>query len=157
MKRILLCTLFVGGCTLFTGPDDACESRLGVSVCVNTVEIAPGRWMHATISNQTSETKLMDTCAPQVAGRQDERAEFLESFVPARRCGFGVTIQEVLDKAIPIPPGGSTVDSFLITVGAPQGQYRRSYWFLLPDGSLEYPTPFASPVFDVFPSADPPR
>ena len=147
--------VFLAGCSLITGSDGGCEERAGISVCITFSEAPPGSVLHATVRNDTGEPQLLDLCSPQTAGRSDERTPFREIYRPERQCGGDVTTEEILATAVVIAAGGSVTDSFGITGGARQGQYRRSYWFLLPDGSLADPEPYVSPVFDIFPSADP--
>jgi hypothetical protein len=79
---------------------------------------------------------------------------FETPYSPARRCGFGAGLPEVLEHMVLIEPGETLRDSASISSGAPQSQYRVHLWLLDENGLPETGNPIASNVFDVYPGAD---
>lgn len=128
---------------------DRCDE---MRVLTDRSEYRPGSVVAFTITNRTSSVLRYDWCSVSLASRGSTDG-FEVRYTPARRCGFGADIQDVIDHMVLIDPGASLRDSLTINSGANQSQYRLHIWLVDETGAPEAGNPVASNIFDVFPAA----
>lgn len=121
-------------------------------VITDRPEYRPGRVVAFTITNRTSAVLRYDWCSVGLASRAFS-GEFEVLYSPARRCGLGAGLAEVLEHMVLIQPGESRRDSVSLSGAANQSQYRVHIWLLDDNGVPEGGNPVASNTFDVFPGA----
>lgn len=129
---------------------DRCDE---MRVLTDRPEYAPGSVIAFTVANRTTSVLRYDWCSVSLASRGIGDG-FEVNYSPARRCGFGATIQDVLDRMVVLQPGGSVRDSVTLTGGANQSQYRLHVWLIDDAGQPEPGNPVTSNIFDVFPGAN---
>ena len=134
--------------------DASCERCDEVRVRTSRGEYRNNGVVEFAITNRTSTEMRYDWCSVQLAGRTNSDAPFNAVYSPARRCGFGAGVAEVVAHMRLIAPGATLVDSQKVSGAALQGQYRLHLWFLDETGLPEAGNPIVSNTFDVFPAAE---
>ena len=129
---------------------DRCDE---MRVVTDRAEYRPGSVIAFTLTNRTTTALRYDWCSVAIASRGNSD-EFEANYSPARRCGFGAGLSDVLEHMVVIPPGETLRDSASVSSGAAQSQYRIQLWLLDENGLPENGNPVVSNIFDVFPGAD---
>ncbi len=145
--------LALAACSDGFGPSSTCQVRLGIEVCVDREEYAPGATVNFTVANRGSQSVFIDACSYQVSGRSREVLPFEWDYDPTRGCGPEATIEDVVAMMRSLDPGASLTGGVLITPGAFQGFYRVGVWQVDAAGALVDDDPFTSNDFNVLPSA----
>jgi hypothetical protein len=129
---------------------DRCDE---MRVLTDRPEYRPGSTIAFTISNRTTDVLRYDWCAVGLSSRGNGDDFPRSTYSPARRCGIGAGLEEVLDRMVLIQPGESLRDSVTVSSGASQSVYRITVWLLDETGVPEAGNPVVSNTFDVFPAA----
>lgn len=129
---------------------DRCDE---LRVVTDREEYRPGSTIAFTITNRTPSVLRYDWCSVGVASRGNGDDFPPAAYSPARRCGFGADVQDVLDHMVLIQPGEILRDSVTISSGANQSLYRITIWLLDETGVPQEGNPVVSNTFDVFPAA----
>ena len=145
--------LGLAACSDGFGPASTCQVRLGIEVCADREEYAPGATVNFTVVNRGTQSVLIDVCSYQVSGRSREALPFEWDYDPTRGCGPGATIEDVVAMARALDPGASLTGTVVITPGSFQGFYRVGVWQVDAPGTLVDDDPFTSNDFRVLPSA----
>ena len=140
------------GCSSDGITEPKCERCDEMRVVTDRPEYRPGSVVAFTLTNRTTADLRYDWCSVAVASRGS--SDFETNYSPARRCGFGAGLSEVLEHMVVLAPGETLRDSATISSGAAQSQYRIQLWLLDENGLPETGNPVASNIFDVYPGAD---
>ena len=153
--RLIIVTALVAlaGCSSDSITEPECDRCDEMRVVTDRPEYRPGSVIAFTLTNRTTAVLRYDWCSVAFASKGSSE-EFQTPYSPARRCGFGAGLPDVLEHMVLIPPGETLRDSATISSGAVQSQYRIHLWLLDENGLPETGNPIASNVFDVFPGAD---
>ena len=133
------------------GDSPRCESGGQIEVCIPVERARPGTDLQVTVVNGRSTAVVLDLCAMRARMGESPSDEFVGPFDPTLRCGRGASDEDVLLRAVTIPPGSSHVESMGLSPILPQGWYRVNVYLLQEDTAV--PTsdsPFLGPVFDVY-------
>jgi hypothetical protein len=130
-----------------------CERCDEMQVLTDRPEYRPGSTIAFTISNRTTDVLRYDWCSVGLASRGNGDDFPPANYSPARRCGIGAGVQEVVDHMVLIQPGESLRDSVTISGAANQSLYRITIWLLDENGIPQAGNPVVSNTFDVFPAA----
>ena len=130
-----------------------CERCDEMQVLTDRPEYRPGSTIAFTISNRTADVLRYDWCSVGIASRGNGDDFPPATYSPARRCGIGADIQDVLDHLVLIQPGESLRDSVTISGAANQSLYRITIWLLDETGTPQAGNPVVSNTFDVYPGA----
>ena len=154
--RLLLMTVLglPFSCASAVAPTAPCAARDAISVCIDGQEFRLYSTIRFEIVNGTSEVVFEDTCARHLASRTDSSRPFDIRYKPSRNCGVDPSPELILEHRVRIGPGESIVDSILVGGFAIQGQYRIQVWLADTGGEFLPGVPFASAVFEIFPSAN---
>ena len=145
--------LILTGCSEdITAPK--CERCDEMRVITDRPEYRPGSVIAFTITNRTTDVLRYDWCSVVLASRGSGDDFPPMAYSPTRRCGFGATVQDVLDKMVVIQPGASLRDSVSVSGAANQSVYRVTIWLLDENGFPQQGNPIVSNTFDVYPSAE---
>ena len=153
--RLTVVTALVAlsGCSSDGITEPKCDRCDEMRVITDRPEYRPGSVIAFTVTNRTTSVLRYDWCSVAIASRgSSDETEI--PYSPARRCGFGAGLEQVLEHMVLIPPGEVLRDSTTISSGAAQSQYRLHLWLLDENGLPETGNPIISNTFDVFPSAD---
>lgn len=142
----------LSGCSSDGITEPKCERCDEMRVVTDRPEYRPGSVVVFTLTNRTTSELRYDWCSVAVASRGS--SDFEINYSPARRCGFGAGLAEVLEHMVILAPGETLRDSATISSGATQSQYRIQLWLLDENGLPEAGNPIASNIFDVFPGAE---
>jgi len=142
----------LSGCSSDGITEPKCERCDEMRVVTDRPEYRPGSVVAFTLTNRTTTELRYDWCSVAVASRGS--ADFETNYSPARRCGFGAGLSDVLEHMVLLAPGETLRDSAAISSGAAQSQYRIQLWLLDENGLPETGNPIASNIFDVYPGAD---
>jgi hypothetical protein len=129
----------------------SCDRCDEMRVLTDRAEYRPGTTIAFTITNQTSTVLRYDWCSVGMASKAVD-GKFTLSYSPARRCGFGAGLTEVLENMVVIPPGETLRDS--IIGSSTQSLYRLHIWLLEESGAPEVGNPVVSNTFEMFPGAN---
>ena len=143
----------LSGCSSDGITEPKCDRCDEMRVITDRPEYRPGSTIAFTVTNRTTAVLRYDWCSVAVASRGTSD-DFVTPYSPARRCGFGAGLAEVLEHMVLIAPGETLRDSTAVSSGAAQSQYRIHLWLLDETGLPETGNPIASNVFDVFPGAE---
>jgi hypothetical protein len=131
-----------------------CERCDEMQVITDRPEYRPGSTIAFTISNRTTQLLRYDWCSVGLASRGNGDDFPPATYSPARRCGIGADIDEVLEHLVLIRPGESLRDSVTISGAANQSWYRVMIWLLDENGVPQPGNPVVSNTFDVYPGAN---
>jgi hypothetical protein len=153
--RLTVVTALVAlsGCSSDGITEPECDRCDEMRIITDRPEYRPGSVIAFTLTNRTTTVLRYDWCSVAVASRGSSD-DFETPYSPARRCGFGAGLSEVLEHMVLIPPGETLRDSATISSGAAQSQYRIHLWLLDENGLPELGNPIASNIFDVYPGAE---
>ena len=144
--------LMLAGCSEgITEPK--CERCHEMRVITDRPEYRPGSTIAFTVTNRTSDVLRYDWCSVALASRGNGDDFPPMAYSPTRRCGFGATVQDVLDHMVLIQPGGNLRDSVSVSGAANQSLYRVTIWLLDETGLPLQGNPVVSNTFDVYPAA----
>ena len=150
---LVVAVVTLPGCSSDAITEPECDRCDEMRVITDRPEYRPGSVIAFTLTNRTSTVLRYDWCSVAIASRGSSE-EFQTPYSPARRCGFGAGLSDVLEHMVLIPPGETVRDSATISSGAVQSQYRLHLWLLDENGLTETGNPVASNIFDVYPGAD---
>lgn len=145
--------LAILGCSGILSSSGKCNSQDGIEICTGANEYRPGADVVLRITNSSQRTVYLDVCSIQVTGKATESQEFDAQYNPGRRCGPGVSLEEIVAQMRELTPGSSLNHTVHISTGVFQGDYRINVWFLDETGQRLFEQPVTTAVFDVFPSA----
>ena len=150
---ILTALVALSGCSSDGITEPTCDRCDEMRVVTDRPEYRPGSVIAFTVTNRTTAVLRYDWCSVAFASKGSSEA-FETAYSPARRCGFGAGLPEVLEHMVLIEPGETLRDSASISSAAVQSQYRLHLWLLDENGLPETGNPIASNIFDVYPGAD---
>ena len=129
---------------------DRCDE---MQVLTDRPEYRPGSVVAFTVTNRTADVLRYDWCSVSLASRGNGDDFPPAVYSPARRCGFGADVQDVLEHMVMLQPGETYRDSVNVNSGANQSLYRVTIWLLDENGTPQPGNPVVSNTFDVFPGA----
>jgi hypothetical protein len=150
---IVMALVAFPGCSSDGITEPKCDRCDEMRVVTDRPEYRPGSVIAFSLTNRTSAVLRYDWCSVAIASRGSSE-EFQTPYSPARRCGYGAGLPDVLEHMVLISPGETLRDSATISSGAVQSQYRIHLWLLDENGLPESGNPVASNIFDVYPGAD---
>ena len=131
----------------------SCERCDELRVLTDRPEYRPGSVIAFNVSNRTTSVLRYDWCSVALASRGNGDDFPPAIYSPARRCGFGAGVDDVLEHMVLIPQGETYRDSVTISGAANQSWYRITIWLIDENGVPQPGNPVVSNTFDVYPGA----
>ena len=152
LPAVLAAIVALSSCSdAITAPKcDRCDE---LRVLTDRPEYRPGSVIAFNVSNRTTGVLRYDWCSVAIASRGNGDEFPPAVYSPARRCGIGAGVEDVLDHMVLIPQGETYRDSVTISGGANQSLYRITIWLIDENGVPQAGNPVVSNTFDVYPGA----